>query len=610
MKTFSSKEKKHLSVQKKSETGRPGYHAERARQTEAVRQILGGPRLQAKLKINAPNDSYEQEADRVADAVMRMPAEALQRQPLEEEEKMLQAKPADPGANCPDLQRQVEEKEEEEFLQPKRDGDRVEVTPELESGISSSRGDGRPLSEKDRTFFEPRMGLDLGNVKVYTGSQAADLTHQINARAFTLGSDIYFGAGQYSPESFEGKKLLAHELAHVIQQSTDYAKPEIVQRQSVATGVGAGGLSQEWLHQIARVLYQAMKGPGTDEEAIYSAFSGRTQAQVDAIARVYKENYRRNLLADLKDELTGSEMEHLAIFSPTAASGAPGSAQKARAFADMVAAQLNRAMDRTGTDEEAIYAALTGRIQAEIDAIKAAYKRLTKRELEADIRDEMSGEELKRALFLLNQNANSDVDNVRLHLFTDIDEKDLGLGDVLEGRVGHTWISLEYKDPTKVPATVHPDHEPLLRTGGKYSDPMGFWPAINENIYYSDNPFASWVKGWMRHPDRAHEGSEKATETWNIDDKAVPNVIRYAESKRTAKYSVFFYNCTTFAKEAIESTGHSTPSMKKWGFAMPNAVYDGIKERQEKGLGRTSVKEFGTGKEQLGVGPDELRKKR
>ena len=80
-----------------------------------------------------------------------------------------------------------------------------------------------------------------------------------------------------------------------------------------------------------------------------------------------------------------------------------GSAQQATAFADLIANQLNKAMDRLGTDEDSIYSALTGRTQAELQAIKDAYKRLTNRELEADIRDEMSGSELTHALTLLNQ---------------------------------------------------------------------------------------------------------------------------------------------------------------------------------------------------------------
>jgi hypothetical protein len=129
--------------------------------------------------------------------------------------------------------------------------------------------------------------------------------------------------------------------------------------------------------------------------------AGRTQPQVDEIARVYAQMFGRVLADDLADELNDSEMRHLALFSPTAA---PADATKRDvAFADMVARQLDDAMDRIGTDEEAIYAALTGRTVDERQRIKEAYLRLTHRELERDLRGELSGSELTQALMLLNQ---------------------------------------------------------------------------------------------------------------------------------------------------------------------------------------------------------------
>ena len=170
----------------------------------------------------------------------------------------------------------------------------------------------------------------------------------------------------------------------------------------------AGGLTPTMLAQIARRLRAAMEGLGTDEEAIYSALSGRTQEQVAAIARTYSAMYRgRDLLGDLKDELSDSEMRRLAIFNPPAsgptAAGAPPPARTATQ-AEQAARQLHRAMDQWGTDEEAIFAALTGRTKDERDAIKAAYTRVTNgRSLETDLRDELSGSELTEALRLLNQ---------------------------------------------------------------------------------------------------------------------------------------------------------------------------------------------------------------
>jgi cell wall-associated NlpC family hydrolase len=231
------------------------------------RATVGGYRfkdlaIQAKLTIGQPNDKYEQEADRVADQVMRMPEpqvqrvcpkceDDLQRQPIEpeeEEEETLQAK-AIANQITPLIQRQAEpeeeeEEEEEELLQPKlasviqrqaEPGEEKEeeeelLQPKAHSGRSSAissdiqdrlttlRGRGQPLSQSERAFFEPRLGTDLGQVRVHANGEAAQLNRELNAQAFTHGRDVFFGAGKYRPESGEGKRLLAHELTHVIQQ--------------------------------------------------------------------------------------------------------------------------------------------------------------------------------------------------------------------------------------------------------------------------------------------------------------------------------------------------------------------------------------------------------
>jgi hypothetical protein len=92
------------------------------------------------------------------------------------------------------------------------------VTPREAAGIDSLRGGGQPLPSASRTFFEPYFGKDLGRVRIHTGGPAGQLAHDIRAEAFTVGSDIVFGEGRFSPTSQKGKWLLAHELTHVLQQ--------------------------------------------------------------------------------------------------------------------------------------------------------------------------------------------------------------------------------------------------------------------------------------------------------------------------------------------------------------------------------------------------------
>jgi hypothetical protein len=114
----------------------------------------------------------------------------MQRQAAEEEEP-LQAKPLWDSM----IQRQGEREEEEETMQAKRQpGQTPTTSPSLEGHISTMRGGGRPLSESARAFFEPRFGYDFSEVRVHTGSMAAQAADGIGAQAFTTGRDVVFGS--------------------------------------------------------------------------------------------------------------------------------------------------------------------------------------------------------------------------------------------------------------------------------------------------------------------------------------------------------------------------------------------------------------------------------
>ncbi|MGH8563233.1 MAG: eCIS core domain-containing protein [Gammaproteobacteria bacterium] len=85
--------------------------------------------------------------------------------------------------------------------------------------MNNIKNDRQPLPQSLRAFFEPRFGYDFSQVMVHTGAQAANFARAVNARAFTVGNDIVFGAGQYRPNTPAGHKLIAHELVHTLQQS-------------------------------------------------------------------------------------------------------------------------------------------------------------------------------------------------------------------------------------------------------------------------------------------------------------------------------------------------------------------------------------------------------
>lgn len=198
--------------------------------------------IQPKLKIGQPNDKYEQEADRVADAVMRMPDPQVQMQPVEEEEEKLQMKPeqSDPlqmkqqapqiqrmcprcreraiqgkPLNCPDCEKKLQMSP---AIQRQGNGQMV-ASSDVTSQLSSSKGQGTKLPSPVQQEMSSKMGTDFSSVNIHTDSKSHQLNSQLGARAFTHGSDIYFNRGEYNPNSSGGKHLLAHELTHVVQQN-------------------------------------------------------------------------------------------------------------------------------------------------------------------------------------------------------------------------------------------------------------------------------------------------------------------------------------------------------------------------------------------------------
>ena len=141
------------------------------------------------------------------DAVMRRHEPEVRRQVDEEqEEEILQAKPL-VDQITPLVQRQVEE--EEKMLQAKsREDATFEVTNDLESQIQAIQYGG-----------QPRFGADFSQVQMHSDVQATESAQALNAKAYTVGQDVVFGTGQYAPGTSEGRRLMAHELTHVVQQS-------------------------------------------------------------------------------------------------------------------------------------------------------------------------------------------------------------------------------------------------------------------------------------------------------------------------------------------------------------------------------------------------------
>lgn len=162
--------------------------------------------IQAKLKIGQQNDKYEQEANYVADQVMSMPDPPLQSTCTSDGK----------SAKCQPKQLSLG-RESSQAILVKSDIAGKEVAPPIVNKALEAAG--QPLEASTRTFFEPRFGFDFRQVRLHKDGKAAESANALNAKAYTYRNNVIFGAGQYAPGEKSGLQLLAHELAHVVQQS-------------------------------------------------------------------------------------------------------------------------------------------------------------------------------------------------------------------------------------------------------------------------------------------------------------------------------------------------------------------------------------------------------
>jgi hypothetical protein len=259
---------------------------------------------------------------------------------------------------------------------------------------------GQPLDRETRNFFEPRLGHDLGAVRIHTGDAAAESARSVNARAYTLGSDIVFGSGEYAPHSESGKHLIAHELAHVSQQRRPAAAGK-------APVIARAPLSTADVDTLADSLHGAITTATADEELIYVALQKleRDAAAINSLTAAYKKKHKSELIADLGSRLNGQSLAlantllgvkgGLAISSKS-----PG---KPAEF-ETVAKSINTALVGKTVNPEAVYAALLPLTHDSTSAatLKTTYAKLYSNALEADLSAKLKGADLSYALYLLN----------------------------------------------------------------------------------------------------------------------------------------------------------------------------------------------------------------
>jgi hypothetical protein len=175
--------------------------------------------IQPKLKISQPGDEYEQEADRVAEQVMKMSVLDDSVGP------MMSTKEEGIDRKCAVCEMKEEEEEKVNLNISRRAVSTTTATLEGSDEIANEIKDirssgGSSLDPDTKKFMEPRFGYDFGNIRIHADEKSARSANSIKALAYTVGNNIVFGEGQYQPNTLNGRRLLAHELIHVIQQAS------------------------------------------------------------------------------------------------------------------------------------------------------------------------------------------------------------------------------------------------------------------------------------------------------------------------------------------------------------------------------------------------------
>src|SRR5947208_13793639 len=177
------------------------------RKPVAAQPILSAPaRMQAKLEVGPVGDRFEQEADRTSDSVMGMPNPGMS----------VAAAPLQISRKCAICEK---EEKDEKRVQKKAAGPAEASIGEAPASVHAAlRSPGQPLDAVSRAYFEPRFGQEFGNLRVHTSMSAARSAREVSAHAYTVGQNIVFATGRFAPATQTGRRLIAHELTHVVQQ--------------------------------------------------------------------------------------------------------------------------------------------------------------------------------------------------------------------------------------------------------------------------------------------------------------------------------------------------------------------------------------------------------
>jgi hypothetical protein len=207
------------------------------------------PSIQTKMSVGPAGDRYEQEADQVARQVANrlhpsksLPAPSV---PSAKPQKTPQASPAAESASRQSVWQRPTGAHHQQG----------ELTPEFAADIRRAQAGGQPLATPVRSAMEQAFGADFGAVRIHQSPQADALSRSIDARAFTLGQDVFFRQGAFQQDTVTGQGLLAHELTHVVQQSGGQVQRALTPEErlpSAQQSAASGARLDQWPQIVQR----------------------------------------------------------------------------------------------------------------------------------------------------------------------------------------------------------------------------------------------------------------------------------------------------------------------------------------------------------------------
>jgi uncharacterized protein DUF4157 len=242
--------------------------------------------LQRKLAINPPDDAYEREADRVAEAVTNTTGPQVQRA-------------CDCGGTCDECS----EGAKVQTMHAGGDHAHEATAPPVVDEVL--RSPGQPLEPATRSFMEDRFAHDFSNVRVHSDPKAAESAKSVNALAYTVGSDVVLGEGQHAQHTDSGRKLLAHELTHVVQQSGGLGRKTLqrwtINKCNQAQSVYVEDAFAKSFDTLSKAARQLEQKPTTDnvKAALWLAFRSDSDATAQLVS---------NRISTLRDKITSASV--------------------------------------------------------------------------------------------------------------------------------------------------------------------------------------------------------------------------------------------------------------------------------------------------------------